>query len=476
MRVVDQRIAVIQAAKELIENFIGSWSTVPLRNLLHSRIEDQESDDQDTVGRNDELWVEHHKHGDTQTEHAEKHRPAGDPLPTIQISVVANDAHGPANLAVTSVGCSRHETRGEVRESHTTLGCHNQDVKRNPYGIRLDICGEVRGRIRRVRSQGEISTKERQQVSATQSSPDLSVVIVSWNTRDLLLRCLHSIRSEENRSRLSVETIVVDNASSDGTPEVVSSNWSNVRLLAQRQNLGFATANNIGIEQSHGRGVLILNPDTELRPDSLSILWRTLNAAQHIGLVAPVLLNTDGSFQSAGFQFPGLVQTMLDLYPLHPRLVGSGLNGRFDRGDGLTPFRIDHPLGACMLVRRDVIEDVGPFDPGYFIYSEEVDWCRRITDAGWTILCAPSAEVIHHGGQSTSQAPDRMRLQLHRSRAKYLYCYHPESFHRVLRGLMSAGIALKRVGIPLPTDGRTPDDLAEIAEIYERAAQEMDHV
>lgn len=293
------------------------------------------------------------------------------------------------------------------------------------------------------------------------------MVIVSWNTRELLLQCLASVQAEQQRSGLDLEIIVVDNASTDGTVDAVQATDQSVNVLAQTGNLGFAAANNIGMEHASGHSLLILNPDTELMPDSLSILWRTLMASSHIGLTAPVLLNTDGTFQTAGFQFPGLVQTLLDLYPIHPRLMGSRLNGRYNRGDGRSPFRIDHPLGACMLVRREVVETVGMFDPGYFIYSEEIDWCRRITDADWTILCAPSATVIHHGGQSTSQAPDRMRQQLHRSRARYFLNHENETFRNRLRSLMKLGTTLKRIGLPIPSGDRATDDLQAITAIYE---------
>lgn len=301
------------------------------------------------------------------------------------------------------------------------------------------------------------------------SSHDLSVVIVSWNTRDLLLQCLQSIRHEESASELAVQTIVVDNASSDGSPEAVREQFPNVELLAMDENLGFASANNLGIERSTGSAMLILNPDTELLAGSLRTLWKTLHASRRVAMCAPVLLNTDHSFQSAGYRFPGLIQTMLDLYPLNPRLVGSTLNGRFSPGDGLTPFQIDHPLGACMMVRREAIADVGMFDTGYFIYSEEIDWCRRMAGAGWAILCAPSAKVVHHGGQSTGQLPDRMRPRLHRSRARYFQTHESRAFRRTLQTLMRVGVTLKKTGIPIPSDGRTAGELAEIVTLYTEA-------
>jgi N-acetylglucosaminyl-diphospho-decaprenol L-rhamnosyltransferase len=313
-------------------------------------------------------------------------------------------------------------------------------------------------------------------VSNTRSTPDVSVVIVSWNTKDLLLRCIESVLKEQAKSGLLIETIVVDNASSDGSADAVRLAAPDVLVLPQRENCGFAAATNIGITTSQGATVLALNPDAELQPDSLRTMWTVLHASPHIGMVAPVLLNSDGSFQSAGYRFPGMTQTILDLFPLHPRLVESSLNGRYSRGDGRTPFQIDHPLGACMLVRRSVIEDVGSLDEGYFLYSEEIDWCRRIRNAGWTILCAPAASVIHAGGQSAARTPDRMRTQLHQSRARYLRRYHSPAFHRTLDVLIRVGISIKRAGVPIPTDGRTADDLAGIAQIYRGAGGEDQRV
>jgi N-acetylglucosaminyl-diphospho-decaprenol L-rhamnosyltransferase len=298
------------------------------------------------------------------------------------------------------------------------------------------------------------------------SVPDVSVILVSWNTRELLLQCLESIAEDAARCERSVEMLVIDNASADGTVEAVRERFPNVLISSQSQNLGFAAATNIGIEQSRAPAVLILNPDTELKPGALGELLRALDAAAHIGMTAPALLNPDQSFQTAGFKFPGLVQTMLDLYPIHPRLIESRLNGRYGPGDGTSPFKIDHPLGACMLVRRAVIEKVGMLDTSFFLYSEEIDWCRRITEAGWTILCAPAAKVIHHGGQSTGQTPDRMRTQLHQSRARYFRTHESPGFNRRLQMLMRLGVTLKRWGLPVPSDGRSADELESIARIY----------
>jgi N-acetylglucosaminyl-diphospho-decaprenol L-rhamnosyltransferase len=295
---------------------------------------------------------------------------------------------------------------------------------------------------------------------------DLSVVIVSWNVRQLLAACLDSLAADLARSQLAGEVIVVDNGSRDGTVELVRARYPWVQLIALAENRGFAAANNIGIARSRGQAILLLNPDTELRPGALAWLWRALWAAPHVGLVGARLLNTDGSLQSTGYRFPGYVQNLLDFFPLHPRLIGSRLNGRFGPGDGLSPFAIDHPLGACMLVRRTVVEQVGGLDEGYWYYSEEIDWCRRIRAAGWTILTAPAALVVHHAGGSTRQVARESFLQLHRSRARYFGRWHGPLVVRRLARLAELAAAWTALRARLT---RRPD-LAERARLWREVA------
>ncbi|MCX2727140.1 glycosyltransferase family 2 protein [Thermomicrobium sp. 4228-Ro] len=296
---------------------------------------------------------------------------------------------------------------------------------------------------------------------------DLSVVIVSWNVRELLPACLNSLARELARSRLASEVIVVDNDSTDGTVELVRQRYPWVHLIALEANRGFAAANNVGIRASRGEAILLLNPDTEVRPGAISWLWSALQAAPHVGLVGARLLNPDGSLQSAGYRFPGYVQNVLDFFPIHPRLIGSRLNGRFGPGDGLSPFAIDHPLGACMLVRRAVIEQVGGLDEGYFYYSEEIDWCRRIRAAGWTILTAPAALVVHHAGGSTRQVSARSFLELHRSRARYFRRWHGPRF--VQRLALLASLAAGWSALRAHLTGRP--ELAERACLLQEAAR-----
>jgi GT2 family glycosyltransferase len=267
---------------------------------------------------------------------------------------------------------------------------------------------------------------------------DLSVIIVSWNTRELLARCLSSLYADAEASRIALQTLVVDNASSDGTVEMLAGRFPTVHVVALAENIGFAAATNTGIRHALAGDILLLNPDTELLPGALAGLCSALQAMPHVGLVSGILLNPDHSLQSAGYRFPTLSQSFLDFFPLHDRLVASRLNGRFQPGDGLSPYAVDHPLGACMLVRSTVVEQVGLLDEGYFMYSEEIDWCRRIAAAGWTILIAPTAQIIHYGGQSTSQVSDAMFRQLHRSRARYFAAYHSHAYLQTVERMASA--------------------------------------
>ncbi len=256
----------------------------------------------------------------------------------------------------------------------------------------------------------------------------LSVVIVSWNTRELLDGCLHSVVDNTKIDRISTEIVVVDNASTDGTVEKLEAKYPRVNFVPLQSNIGFAAATNVGIRQASGQYVLLLNPDTQVCPGSLSVLIKALDTMPHVGMVSGLLVNPNGSLQSSGYRFPGLMQSFLDFFPLHPRLIDTALNGRVLPGDRIAPYEVDYPLGACMLVRREVIYQVGPLDESYFMYSEEVDWCQRIRAAGWSILIAPEARIVHYGGQSTSQMPEEMYLQLHRSRAQYLQRHKSGAF------------------------------------------------
>lgn len=272
------------------------------------------------------------------------------------------------------------------------------------------------------------------------SAFDLSVVIVSWNTRELTLRCLAALGASVGGLRL--ETIVVDNGSTDGTTEAIRAQFREVRLIESGRNLGFAGGNNAGIARATGRFLCLLNPDTEARPGALAALVAFLEAHAAVGAVGPRLLNADGSEQAVGFRFPTLAQVFLDFFPFGGRFADSGLNGRYPHSPRDRPFPIDFPLGACIVARREAVEATGPLDEGYFMYSEEVDWCRRMQAVGWPIWCVPTAEIVHHSGQSVVQRSARMYVELHRSRRRYYTRYHHRAFVLAARLLTRVG-ALK---------------------------------
>jgi hypothetical protein len=250
---------------------------------------------------------------------------------------------------------------------------------------------------------------------------DLAVVTVSYNVKDLLAACLESALAGLERSRLAGRLWVVDNASADGSAAMVRERFPGVQLIAHDRNLGYAAGNNLAlkdIEPLAPRHVLFLNPDTRVQGDALGELVRFLDETPAAGVAGARLVHGDGSFQHSAFAFPGLAQIFLDLFPLHHRLLESRLNGRYPRRfyDSGRPFAVDHPLGAALMIRSEALRQVRGFDERYFMYCEEIDLCRRVKAAGWSVYCVPGAEVVHLAAQSTRQFRDRMFVALWRSR------------------------------------------------------------
>jgi GT2 family glycosyltransferase len=259
----------------------------------------------------------------------------------------------------------------------------------------------------------------------------VSIIVVSWNTRDLLEQCLTSISQSSVTGDLCTEVIVVDNASSDGSAEAARA-FSGVEVVALSHNIGYGRANNLGIQRGSGRYFLILNPDTILRTGSVEGLVDFADRVPRAGIVAPRLLNEDHTVQASAFKFPTLAMAAIDLFPLptwlpgrlRAHLLNSGFNGRYAiEQQANEPFQMQHPLGACMLIRRAAYEECGGFDANIFMYSEEIDLALRYAHAGWQCWQVPRARVVHLGGRSTSQAPVAMHRELWRSRL-YIYRKH----------------------------------------------------
>ena len=253
--------------------------------------------------------------------------------------------------------------------------------------------------------------------------PDISIVIVSWNVCDLLRDCLHSI--EMNRGDLEIETIVVDSDSADESVEMVASEFPDVILIACDENVGFPRGNNIGLARATGRTLFLLNPDTVVIGDALPCLLRYLESNLQVGLVGPQLRFGDGSVQSSRRRFPTILTGMFEstwFESLAPRSVLDAYYVR-DTADDETAA-VDWVMGAAMLLRREVYTAVGGMDAAYFMYSEELDWCRRIKDAGWGVVYLPEAQITHFQGKSSEQASTARHINFNRAKLRYFRKYH----------------------------------------------------
>jgi N-acetylglucosaminyl-diphospho-decaprenol L-rhamnosyltransferase len=268
----------------------------------------------------------------------------------------------------------------------------------------------------------------------TDHPSQLAVVSVSWNVCDLLARCLDSLYRDLDSSKVVARVLVIDNASTDGSVEMIRAKFPRVELTARDVNLGFAGGNNLGLALLGFKGlalpqapyILLLNPDTEIQSGAIKMLLDAIRSRPEAAIVTSRLAYDDGSFQHSAFHFPDLAQLYMELLPYPARFYDSRLNGRYSRklyASG-KPFEIDHPLGAVMLVRSEAIEHCGLMDEGFALYCEEIDWAARFKEAGWHNWCVPSAQVIHHSAKSTAQARVESFEKLWRARYR-LHTKHP---------------------------------------------------
>lgn len=272
---------------------------------------------------------------------------------------------------------------------------------------------------------------------------DLTAIVVNFNTRDLLRTCLRSILSASSKlesRQLSYEIVVVDNASSDCSSQMVRTTFPDVRLLANEKNLGFAEGCNLAIKESQGSFVFLMNPDVEVLDDALALTYAFIAAHPEAGAVGPQLYNLDRTIQDSSFRFPNAWMSLIDFFPLNHRLTRSRLNGRYPSHTNDEPYEIDHPLGAAIMLRRDALDKVGLMDEDLFMYCEEVELCMRLKRAGYKNYCLPSAHFIHHGGQSTGQRPLEMFVELHRSRFKLFDKYYSPGFQNIVRLFVRCGL------------------------------------
>jgi GT2 family glycosyltransferase len=316
--------------------------------------------------------------------------------------------------------------------------------------------------------------------------PDLSIIIVSFNTRQLLKECLDSVYASLAESTLTSEVIVVDNASRDGSAVMVRKHFPQVKLIANEDNLGFAAANNQALRaMGYGTGdtphsppskyVILLNPDTLVGKSALATLVRFMDENPRAGACGARLLHSDGTFQHSAFAFPTLFQVFLDFFPINYRLTDSRLNGRYPRYlyQASEPFPIDHPLGAALMVRREAIEQVGLLDKRFFIYCEEIDWCWRIKAAGWGIWCVPEAEIVHHVARSTEQFRDEMFAALWKSRYQLFEKHYSRLFQWMARRIVRLGLwaEVERARAAARRREITESELTSRLTAYQRVAE-----
>lgn len=243
---------------------------------------------------------------------------------------------------------------------------------------------------------------------------DLSIVIVNWNAGELVRRAIESVR--DGARVLSAELIVVDNASTDGSARPLLSRSDGTRLIVNGDNVGFARACNQGMRGSRGRYVLLLNPDTVVLPGALETMVAFMDAHARVGAAGPALQNPDGSRQPSGGEFPSL-RRLLAIHPVIAALC-SAPEHPLRRRELSAVAEVDEVSGACMIVRRAAIDQVGLLDEAFFLYFEDVDWCLRLKRAGWKVYYVPAARVVHHWRSRTDPSPG---AQVHHLRSRLYY-------------------------------------------------------
>lgn len=282
-------------------------------------------------------------------------------------------------------------------------------------------------------------------MSGIQNSPApvVSVIVVNWNTLRMTLDCLRSI--EADCAGLEHEIIVVDNASSDGSPQAIADEMPRVRLIRNEKNLGFARANNQGIAAARGKYLALINSDAVVLPGCVGEMLRHLDAHDDIGLISPRILDRNGALQPNCLRFPGYWNRLCET---------TGLAKAFGKIDWLADTHVaerhhdrtrdvDILVGCFWVARAAAVGQIGALDENFFMYGEDMDWCRRFRRGGWRVVYHPAGSAIHFGGASSATAPTRFFIELQRSILRYwrkhhgrigwVYCAAMIALHQMLR-------------------------------------------
>ena len=278
---------------------------------------------------------------------------------------------------------------------------------------------------------------------------DVSMIVVNWNTREILRKCLESLCNHTRN--ISFEIIVVDNGSSDGSAEAVEKGFPQVKLIRNQENLGFARANNIGIRASTGRYLCLMNSDIFVLNGCLKKLLEFMDQSLNVGMSGPRLLNRDHIFQPSCRYFPSIWNNLCHALALNRLFPKSSFfsDSLMKHWKHDTVQSVDVLPGCLWMVRREALDQVGLLDERFFIYGEDVDWCKRFHDHGWDVVFYPDAEAIHYHGASSASAPVRFFLEMQRADLQYWkkhhgrfkqFCYALINFLRHMIRLLTFGI------------------------------------
>lgn len=285
--------------------------------------------------------------------------------------------------------------------------------------------------------------------SLIQEKIDLSIIIINWNTKQLLLGCLDSLSAQKRDNKY--EIIIVDNGSTDGSQDAVKKEYPSVRLVENERNLGFAKANNIGIRVSSGRYICLVNSDVKVLDGSIDLLCEYMDQNPDVGMTGPKLLYPDLRLQDSCRSFPSLWNNFCSSFFLSRIFPKS----KFFSSEHMRYFahdkicKVDYLAGAFLAVKRAAIDQVGLLDEKFFIYSEEVDWCKRFWKAGWEVVFFPESRAIHFIRGSSSRQPIRFALEQQRARLQYWDKHHGLMARFTLRLILGFECLIKAIAASL---------------------------
>ncbi len=272
--------------------------------------------------------------------------------------------------------------------------------------------------------------------------PEVSVVVISYNSRVMTLDCLHALHVD--LTGVAADIWLVDNASSDGSVEAIQAEYPKVNIIANKHNIGFGAANNQAFERAKGEYFLLINTDAFLTPGAIHTMLACLKAHPDAAVVGPRLHNRDGSLQRSCYRFPGPLRCVCENLLLTAAFPNNPFLGDYRGWAHDSERYVDFVIGAALLVRRTVVEQIGGFDTDFFMYAEEADWQLRMHAAGWKALFCPQAQLIHYGGESSSASmKDRQFCEFNRASARFMRKHYGLYGWCVQRAAMVTGAGIR---------------------------------